>query len=134
MSTFLASALIASLSLCPKNVTPLQKGEAAPCQGYLFSPEKEQELRLKNENYKLLEQENTIYKKQNSNLNEQINNYEFIIKKEQEKAEKWRSQAERSTEKYLNQQSNSDYYIVGYVLAGVLLTSLSGWSLGQLNK
>lgn len=134
MSTFVSSLLIASVSLCPKSVIPLEKGQESPCQGYLFSLEKEQELRIKNENYKLLEQEVNIYKKQNDNLNQQINNYEFIIKKEQEKTDKWRTMAETSTEKYLKQDSFKETYILGYVISGILLTTLAGWSLGQIKK
>lgn len=37
---------------CEKDVTYLEKGTATPCEGYLFSPDKEKEVRYKVESYK----------------------------------------------------------------------------------
>lgn len=51
------SILIATPSFaCDKDVTYLEKGTATPCEGYLFSPNKEKEVRYQVESYKYVEQ------------------------------------------------------------------------------
>ena len=49
---------------CSQPVYHLLPNQAAPCEGYLFSPDKEKELRDINENNKVLTEENTLLNKE----------------------------------------------------------------------
>lgn len=52
MISLLFSLLVStSHAACDKPVTALQEGQAAPCTGYLFTPEKELEVRFKTNTY-----------------------------------------------------------------------------------
>lgn len=61
---------------CPKNVVYLKQKEPAPCTGFLFSPEKEQELRLHNEERKLLLQINHLQKITIETSEERLQNFQ----------------------------------------------------------
>lgn len=114
-----------------KPVTPLVTGDPAPCSGYLFTPEKELELRTKNEDYKLLQQQVTIYIQQKELYKQQLEDQSKIADKEAQKAELWRKSAEDSTKKYMEAEQNRTLRDGAFLVSGILLTVLAGWSLGQ---
>jgi len=119
----LISSIILSLNVnasCQQPVKYLEQGSQAPCSGYLFSPEKEAELRLMSENEVLKDKKMKL-------LEDQIILSESIIVKERERSELWRNAAEESTKKLVN----TNYYMV---LLGVGLTVLAGWSIGQAGR
>lgn len=105
---------------CQQPVKYLEQGIQAPCSGYLFSPEKEAELRLVDQNTVLKDKKMKL-------LEEQLDLSEKIMIKERERAEMWRIAAEESSKKL---------FITSYtsVLIGVGLTVLAGWSMGQAGK
>lgn len=87
----IALLLISQVSMaCNKSVTYLQEGSAAPCTGYLFSPEKEKEVReikvkyadmsqlvaKQDELTQTLNQRIYVISAQNNNLREEIKNVE----------------------------------------------------------
>lgn len=136
IAAFLASCILTGpvFAQCPKPVTPLEKGEQAPCSGFLFSPEKEQELRIKNEQYKLLMEESKLYIQQIELYRKEVTVTDEIVKKERDKAEVWRKAAEDSTERYVKLEEARTTRDWMFLVAGVGLTVLAGWSVGQAAK
>jgi len=105
---------------CQQPAKYLEQGSPAPCSGYLFSPEKEAELRLMSQNQELKDKKTQL-------LQEQLLLSESITIKERERAEMWRIAAEESSKKALT----NDYFMI---LLGVGLTVLAGWSIGQVGR
>lgn len=117
---------------CGKPVITLNEGEKAPCKGFLFSPAKEQEIRLLDEDYNLLKQEVELKNKTIELLKKDISSVDFMIKKEQEKSELWRSAAELSTKNLVQIQDSKGNRDLLMILTGVLITVGAGYALGQV--
>lgn len=132
-------AFLVSLSLavnclateCSVPVKLLEEGSPAPCKGFLFSPDKELEVRLMKKDYELVKLEvettNAIidrYKKKE---------YEFakVIELETQKADLWKARAEDITSKYVTLEDNRGRRDFMFVLAGIGLTVLAGYAIGQ---
>lgn len=120
----------AALAGCPP-VLHLFPQEPAPCEGYLFSPEKEHELRLLNEDHKFVLQELDLRQKQVDKLQQSVNLLEDVAKKEQEKSELWRAKAEDSTKKYMEVDESRGRRDLIFLIGGVVLTVAAGWAIGQ---
>jgi hypothetical protein len=119
---------------CLKPVTYLDKGKETPCEGFLFSREKEREVRLIAQNYELLKQEVENKDKKINLILKDLALTESIIIKEREKSELWRARAEQSTlalVKESDSRATRDWWMI---LLGVGLTVGAGWALGQVNK
>jgi len=121
-----------ALAECTKPVAYLAKGESAPCSGFLFSPDKELELRRKNEEYKFLMEQSKIYLQQIDLYKKELTTIEQIIEKEQKKTELWREAAENSTKKYLQFEENRGTRDWFFLFTGIGLTAISAWSLKQV--
>lgn len=121
-----------NLLACSKEVSLLNKGDTAPCTGYLFSPEKEQEVRIKVQQYKLLEETVQLYQKKEQLYSKQEQYLNQIIDKERQLSSMWRQTAVDVTQKYARVEENRgkrDWFFLG---SGVLLTVLAAWSLRQV--
>lgn len=137
LSLLLALSLAAPLEVraeCSKQVTLLEQGTPAPCKGFLFSPEKEQQVYLLNEKYKLIQQELDLknqfidrYKKDSALMDD-------ILEKERQKSELWRTTAVQSTTQLIEVKENQGKRDMWMILTGVALTVLAGWSVGQASK
>lgn len=93
--SFIISFLISinSYAICDKNVYHLVKDQKAPCEGYLFSPEKEQEVRIKIKTYDYLLKYNDKQKEIIDVMNERIVNlqkYNSEIDKELQNRQKFK--------------------------------------------
>lgn len=119
---------------CLKPVTYLNKGKEAPCDGFLFSREKEKEVRLTAQDYELLKQEIENKDKKIFLILKDLSLTESIIKQEREKSELWRTRAEQSTLALLKKSDSRATRDWWMVLLGVGLTVGAGWALGQVNK
>lgn len=119
---------------CPKPVQYVLENEKVNCTGYLFSPAKEAEMRLRNEDYKTLLEQTKIYLEQIDNLKHQVVTTEKIAEKEKQKAELWRSSAEQTTEKLISLQDRTTVRDYVFLVSGVGLTVLAAWGLGQINN
>ena len=138
MKTFISLLLTISLIVpvqafgeCNKPVVTLNAGEAAPCKGFLFSPNKEQEVRMLNEDYTLLQQELTLKNKQIDLYKKDISDVDFMIQKERDKSELWRKAAEDSTKQLVDikeGQGRRDWLMI---FAGIALTVGAGYAVGQ---
>jgi hypothetical protein len=115
---------------CPKPVTFLRNGEGSPCDGYLFSPDKERELRLMNEDYKLVKEELVIKDRVITNYKTLAENAEFIASKEAEKAELWRNRTIDITNKFATEEEGRGRRDWLFLVSGVLLTVAAGWAVG----
>jgi hypothetical protein len=132
-------ALIIALSLpinsfateCSTPVKLLEEGSPTPCRGYLFSLDKELEVRLKVKDYNLLKQENEQLNQIIDRLNKKSFEYETILNLESQKKELWKTRAENITLKYTAQEEDRTKRDLAFVLAGIVLTVLAGWSIGQ---
>src|SRR3989344_4805044 len=119
-----------SFGKCDKEITLLQEQTSAPCKGYLFTPEKELEIRLIVEDYKFLEQTSLNKDKQINILQQSAEKAEQVAKKESEKTELWRNKAEDSTKKFIESESgrtSRDFIFLGI---GALLTIGAGFAIG----
>lgn len=121
-----------ALASCPKPVTLLQPKEPAPCRGYLFSPEKELELRLLNEDYKFLNEKLRLRDKQVDLLSREVDNLQAVADMEKQKAELWRKAAEDSTLRLVEKEEKQQTRDWLHILGGIGLTVLAGWALGQV--
>lgn len=132
-------AFLVSLSLaincfateCSVPVKALEEGSPAPCKGFLFSPAKELEVRLMKKDYEL-------YKLEVETTNAIIDRYmkkeyefEKVIELEAKKADLWKTRAEDITLKYVSLEENRGRRDFMFILAGVGLTVLSAWAIGQ---
>ena len=116
---------------CDKPVTYLEKETVAPCTGYLFSPQKELEVRLIVQNQSYIKQENELLNKKVQLLMENSQFLEEIVKKEQEKAELWRVRAIESTEKLVASEEGRGKRDWLFLISGVVLTVAAGFAVGQ---
>jgi len=136
MKKLLSLLLASMLSLpanadCSKPVTTLEAGTPAPCRGFLFTPEKEHEVRLMGEDYDLTKQELDLKNKKIDLLIKSQADTDFIVKKEREQSELWRKAAEDSTLKLTEKENRQGYRDWLMILAGVALTVGAGYAVGQ---
>lgn len=133
----LTSILVLSLSGqalaggCLQPVYHLNPGQPAECEGYLFSPEMEQRLRLMDANYPLMEDQVDLQKKQLDLYKQEVVDYQMAIDKQKQDITLWQTQATDSTQKYINMEERQgwrDYLFLGL---GVLLTVSAAWATGQ---
>lgn len=121
-----------ALAECPKPVTALEQGAQAPCTGFLFTKEKEKEVRLMAEDYKLL-QEELEYKNKKIELTlKDLRLSDDIIQKEREKGELWRLTAEKSTLELVKSNEGQGKRDIWMILLGIGLTVGAGYALGQV--
>lgn len=127
---------ISSISFagCQKPVQYIKKDDPAFCEGYLFSIEKEKEIRVKviENDYLKLEIENknkliNFYKEQEKILYE-------ISEEERKKSKLWRDMAEESTLKLTKIERRSDLENVLWFVGGIFATVASGYAIGQASK
>jgi hypothetical protein len=140
----LAKALILSLitllaagpgyAQASQPVKALKKGEPSPWDGFLFSLEKEQEVRLKIEYYKLIQVELELHKEQKELFRQELSLSKQTIEKEQQKSEAWRKLAESSTLELSKMQEARGSRDWLFVVSGVVLTVGAGWAIGQAAK
>lgn len=123
-----------SFATCTTSVTLLSEGAPAPCRGFLFTPEKELELRIMSKDYDLLKQDLELKTKTIDRLAKINKNSEDIINLEASKAELWRVRAEDSTKKLVESESGRQQRDLLWMLAGVLLTVGAGYAVGQAGK
>ena len=123
-----------SFSDCPKPVTSLEEGVKAPCTGYLFTPEKELEVRL-------MEKESELLKAETENLNLMVDKYKKkeveytkVIDLQIDKTELWKKKAEDITLKYVAVEENRTKRDFIYILMGIGLTVLSGYAIGAASN
>lgn len=119
MKTLILSLLIFNLTwaACNKPVTYLTEGSTTLCTGYLFSPEKELEVRIKVENFDNIME---IKNKQNELID--ILNQRVKLAQDQN----------MKLEQYIQERQNMNWYInIGFFIAGALLT---GYIASNVNK
>jgi hypothetical protein len=132
LATYLA--LPAQATDCSKPVTALEQGAPAPCKGYLFTPEKQKEVQLMNEDYALQKDEIQLKDLKIKSYVEDQKNADSIIAKEREQSELWRKRAEESTlllTKKEDSQGRRDWLMV---ILGVAITVGAGFAVGQASK
>ena len=117
-----------------KPVTPIKAGEVAPCTGFIFTPEKEQQLRQMNEDYKFSQEQIKIYLQQKELLKQQLEASDKIVEKEAQKAELWRKAAEDSTTKLMQQEEHRTTRDWIFLVSGIVLTVAAGYAVGQASK
>lgn len=117
-----------------KPVTPIKTGEVAPCPGFIFSPEKELQLRQMNEDYKLTKQQIKIYLIQKENYRKELEVTDTIIRKEEQKTRLWQLKAEDSTAKLVKIQEQQNYRDWIFMSFGVALTLGTGYVINKTSE
>lgn len=108
---------------CDKPVTKLDKGQEAPCSGYIFSPDKELEVRTEVEENKLLKKEVELKDKKIERLEKLTFESDKIIELEQNKTELWKTKAEDTTKKLIEANNSNITKDVVLVLTGIGITA-----------
>jgi len=132
-------AILISLSLplssfaaeCIAPVKLVEEGAPAQCRGFLFSPEKELEVRLMKKDHDLLVLEVKELDLISDKSKQKDLELKKIIELEEQKTELWKSKAEDITLKYIAVEENRTKRDFGFILMGVGLTVLSAWAVGQ---
>lgn len=110
MISLILSLIVSSHAACDKPVSYLQEGASAPCSGYLFTPEKELEVRFKINTYDKLTELTLKQDEMIEILNKRIDSNQKQIGLYEQK---------------INiQQSNEFYQKVIYFGLGVLTTTI----------
>lgn len=116
---------------CQAPVKLLEEGSPAPCRGYLFSPDKELEIRIKSKEHSLLQEEISYLSKVVDNMKKKESESDKILELEAKKTELWKSRAEDLAIKFTEVRERQDRRDAVFVLLGIGLTVLAGWGLGQ---
>ena len=133
ISTLLLSLTSQALADC-KPVTYLEKNSSVPCDGYLFTPEKEKEVRSKVINYENLLLESNMYLKQRDLYKEALDNTEKALEKEEEKSKLWQEAAEKKSEK-LQEVNDRQQLRDGVVFGlGILTTILTIFAVNSAQR
>lgn len=119
---------------CQKPVQMLKNGDLAPCDGYLFSPDKELEVRISSEENKILKKQLPLLNNQIYTLKQQLELDSKIIERESQKSELWRVKAYEMTEKFIESENNRGKRDLFFLIGGVILTIGAGFAVGQANK
>jgi hypothetical protein len=119
---------------CPAPVTLLNEGDKAPCFGYLFTKEKEDELYKVNENYKLLTQEDTLKDKKINDLQTEITNLNSSLTLSQQQSQLWQDKSISITDKYTQLEDSRGKRDLMFAGAGILLMLISAIAYGQIAK
>ena len=138
MRKLVAFILASSLSLncfateCTSPVRLLEEGTSAQCRGYLFSPDKELEVRMMKQDYAIVKQEKDTLIQMVDRLNKKEADSEAILNLESQKTELWKTRAEDITLKYVSVEENRGRRDFLFILMGIGLTVLAGWTVGQV--
>lgn len=108
--------LISSTSIACDPVKYLEKGSPAPCTGYLFTPEKEKEVRLK-----VVELE---YEKElNISKSKQIELYKQELQFSDERLKLWNTEALSLNKELVKRQNNDFLKSALFFLLGAAVTT-----------
>ena len=118
-------------SVCEKPVKLLNQGDSAPCTGYLFSPDKNRELFIINEEHKIFKKQLEIKDLMINNLDKNIKLHEEILDKSRKQTDIWETKAKESTEQLFKVQESQGKRDFMFILLGVGLTVFAGWAVGQ---
>lgn len=103
------SPLARANTVCGKPVSYLQEGSKADCTGFLFSVEKEEEVRIKIANYDVLQIINKTQLEQIDILSQRLK-----ISQEQNQA----------LEKFFYDRKDKEWYVnIGFFIGGALITA-----------
>lgn len=134
--SFTLSLLISTQSFakCKNPVTILEQGVPAPCSGYLFSPDKELEVRLKIEENGLLQKQIELKDLTITNLYKDAIKSSQIVELEEKKAELWRTRAEESTKKLVESENGKSGRELLFFILGMAATVGAGLAIGAASK
>lgn len=112
---------VALAETCIQPVTAVKKGDASPCDGYLFSKEKEAEVKQKVQDGELANQQVEIQAKQLMLYKDQTELYQGIAKKREEESELWRTKAIETTKEYTKSQTSDKLENIALFGGGVVV-------------
>jgi hypothetical protein len=119
---------------CEVPVTKLEKDDPAPCEGFLFSREKELEVREKIMEYDELLEQQKLYIQQIDLHKKETELAEKEAEKQEEKVKLWQDRAEDITLKYTEAQDGRGTRDLFFLIGGVLLTVGAGFAVGQASR
>jgi len=115
ISILLCTLLSFPIIACDKPVTAIKQGEIATCSGYLFSPEKEKEVRIKIAEYDLLKEYSNTQTELNQILNKRLENTQQY----NDRLYKRLNEEKRSNEIY-----NALYFGLGVIVTGIIAANV----------
>jgi hypothetical protein len=120
---------------CVKPVTVLKQGIVAPCDGFLFSKEKESEVRYNKEELDLKFKEINLQISKSLDQASEIKDYGVALAAEKQKSKEWQTTAEKYTTKYENEESSRTTRDAIFFAAGIGVALISGvgvvWIVGH---
>lgn len=119
---------------CEKPVTLLAENTPAPCKGFLFSPAKERELRLLDQDYMELSRLQELTEIQLQLSQDSVNKLEYALDAEKEISDTWKQESYKWSKKYTEEieANNSNRWI--YFGGGALTTILTILLVNSLSK
>lgn len=133
VSLFLSLSLtIPTWASCPNPVIKLEKGQEAPCLGYLFSPEKERELYKKNEERKITLKQLRVQDDLIKVYKKDIKSLEKINDKQKEKITLWKKTAEKTTKELVESEEGRGTRDWIFFALGVVATGFSAYVLDKV--
>lgn len=115
---------------CEFSVTKLETGQESPCEGFLFSRNKELEVRQQVMDYEQLQEQQKLYIQQIDLHKQEAELSQKEADKQEEKVKLWQDRAEEITLKYTEAQDNRGYRDLFFLVGGVLLTVGAGFAVG----
>lgn len=128
------SLLAAKTSYACTPVMYVKKNTPAPCTGYLFSPEKELELRIFRSDYEFLQKELEINRSLVELHKANVVTMSEMLNKSREIEELWRKAAIENTKQLVRMQDARDTRDWLYFAGGILATVAAGYAIGQAAK
>lgn len=119
---------------CKQAVSLLGEGTAAPCSGWLYSPDAAKDSTAIKLKYPLLEQERDEAVAQRDAIKKQLTDEEAIAEDQRKKSELWRTQAYDATQKYFESQNSRGTRDALFFGGGVLTVLFLIWLEGQAQQ
>lgn len=119
---------------CSQPVYHLNPGQPAPCEVYGFSLDKEKEVRLMSEDYKLLQDESSLKDKQLDLYKKELVDMQDALSKETQSSQMWKASANESAEKYRAVEERQGIRDWIWLISGIALTVLAGYAVGSAHR
>lgn len=120
--------------LCADPVSPLSKGAPSPCTGFLFSPSKEHQVRLINDDYDFMKQEVDNLGKQKVFLQGQLNDLQGVVDDQKKEINIWRTDDINNSQKLVKAEEGRGTRDALFLGGGVVITLILSIIMNNLRK
>lgn len=119
---------------CASPVVPISKGAVASCTGFLFSPSKEQQVRLVNDDYDFMKQQVDILSKQKAFTQGQVDDLQSAVDSQKKEINLWRTDDINNSQKLIKAEEGRGTRDALFLGGGVLITLILSIVANNLRK